>query len=164
MMVIAAMATGLVLSTAYVAASTNGAVIAANLTASSLARWRPSALVLTISARRPTMTADQPTTGRASSGEEDTSTRVVLLDLATDDLPGESTVDVRDGDLLDGASSALRRSSSSPCPSRRGRSTSTSGNAIPGESITVRSEAIVEPWSASPPMDVAIRSGGDKPR
>ena len=94
MMVIAAMATGLVLSTAYVAARTNGAVIGANLTASSQARVEAeSALALTISA----LTSDDDWRTSHRQGvllerhEEDTSVRVVLLDLATDDPPGESS-------------------------------------------------------------------------
>ena len=98
MMVITAMATGLVLSTAYVAARTNGTVIGANLAASSEARVEAeSSLALTVAA----LTSGPEWRTRHLGGvlhehaEEGRSVRVELVDLATGSPPDASTVDVR---------------------------------------------------------------------
>jgi len=157
MMVIAAMATGLVLSTAYVASRTNGAVIGANLTASSQARVEAeSALALTISA----LTSDDDWRTRHRQGvlmernEDDLQVRVELVDLATDGPPDQSTVDVRA--MVTCRVRGIERVAEAEffiALPEQARSLDVDLGEFAmfaGDSITVRSEAIVEPWPASP--------------
>ena len=98
MMVITAMATGVVLSTAYVASRTNGTVIGSNLAASSQARVNAeSSLALTVAALS---SDDQWRTSHVDgllfeTFEDGDSTEVRLTDLATGESPDESTVDIR---------------------------------------------------------------------
>ena len=97
MMVITAMATGLVLSTAYVTSRTNGMVVGANLSASSQARVEAeSSLALTIAA----LTSSERWRTEHRGGllfersDDDVTVRVELTDLATCEAPNASTVDV----------------------------------------------------------------------
>ena len=157
MMVITAMATGLVLSTAYVAARTNGTVIGANLAASSEARVEAeSSLALTVAAL--TSSHDWRTLHQNGllfeHAEEGREIRVDLIDMATGAAPDESTVDVKAciSCRVDGIERTAEAEFFIALPEQARSIDVDLGEfaMFAGDSITVRSEAVVEPWSASP--------------
>lgn len=172
MMVITAMATGVVLSTAYVASRSNASVIGSNLAASSQARVNvESSLALTTAA----LTMDADWREKHVDGlllertDGNTSTRVELIDLATGSVPDRSTVDIRAvvSTSVEGIERTAEADFFIALPEQAGSIDIDLGEfaMFAGDSVTVRSEAVVEAWSASPasgrgdPIRVATANG-----
>ena len=172
MMVITAMATGLVLSTAYVTSRTNGMVVGANLSASSQARVEAeSSLALTIAA----LTSSERWRTEHRGGllfersDDDVTVRVELTDLATCEAPNASTVDVL-AKVTTNVGEIERIAEARFFVALPDQSSAIDVDlgefaVFAGDTITVRSEALVEPWSVSPavargdPIRVATANG-----
>lgn len=173
MMVITALATAVVLSTAYVASRSDGVVVGTNLAAGSRARVEAeSALALTVAAlttdeRWRTAHRDGVLLERIESGR---TVRVELIDLATCAPPGPGTVDVKAviSTVVDGVERGAEADLFVPLPTQAGAIDVDLGEfaVFGGGTVTVRSEATVEPWEASPaisrgdPIRVATAEGG----
>lgn len=173
MMVITAMAAGVVLSSAYVAARTNGTVVGSNLSASSRARVEAeSALSLAITALT---TSDLWRTNHVDGvlfeeTDDHVEVRVELIDLATGTAPEESTVDVcaRVQTTVDGIERIAEANFFVALPEQANSIDVDLGEfaLFASDTIVVRSEATVQPWSASPatsrgdPIRVATATGG----
>jgi hypothetical protein len=172
MMVITAMATGVVLSTAYVASRSNGMVVGANFAASSQARVEAeSSLALTIVA----LTTNDRWRNEHRDGvlyernQDGVSVRVELLDLASCDVPDANTVDVKAvvTTNVEGVERVAEADFFVPLPIQSDSIDVDLGEfaMFAGDSITVRSEAVVEPWAQSPaisrgdPIRVATAEG-----
>jgi hypothetical protein len=172
MMVITAMATGVVLSTAYVTSRTNGMVVGINLSASSQARVEvESSLALTIAA----LTSSDRWRTEHRGGllferdDDEVSVQVELMDLSTCEAPNETTVDVRA--IVTTTVKGIQRIAEADffvaLPVQAGSIDVDLGEfaVFAGDTITVRSDAVIEPWSASPaiargdPIRVATAGG-----
>lgn len=173
MMVITAMAAGVVLSSAYVAARTNGTVVGSNLSASSRARVEAeSALSLAITALT---TSDVWRTNHVDGvlfeeNDDQVEVRVELIDLATGSAPDENTVDVcaRVQTTVDGIERIAEANFFVALPEQANSIDVDLGEfaLFASDTILVRSEATVQPWASSPatsrgdPIRVATATGG----
>lgn len=157
LMVLTAMSACLILSGAFVASRSNGTVIGSNLIDASKARVAAeSSLAITLHALQ------QDTRWRTShingilfeQSENGTHVRVELTDLATGDPPTADTVDIR-ASIRATAGEIERIAEADVFVALPEDSNSLDVDLgefalFAGDSITLRSEAIVQPWGSSP--------------
>lgn len=172
LMVLTAMSACIVLSGAFVAARSNSAVVGANLVASSRARVEvESALAITLAALS---SSDSWRTNNSdgvlyTSSHDDVQVRTDLIDLATGQAPDATSVDIRA--TIRARVGAIERVAEADffvaLPAQSGSIDVDLGEfaLFAGDSIIIRAEGLVQPWSISPaivrgdPIRVATADG-----